>query len=180
MKRVKKLQKKIFFQSGFTLVEILIVIAMLSVIATVLMSTLNPLEQIKKGTDAKRKSNLEQIQRALEMYYHDNNAFPASSGDYKIMVGATAYLWGDPWLPYINELPRDPSPGQSYIYYSPASSNGQTYYLYASLERGGKDPDACNDGNGCTSLSSGNPGAPPVNACGGVCNFGLSSSNVSP
>ena len=85
--------------------------------------------------------------------------------------------WGDTWASYINQLPKDPKLGFDYVYSSPASSNGQTYYLYASLEIGNKDAQACNGGNACTSLGV---AGVESNACGGVCNFGLSSPNVSP
>lgn len=165
-------------QKGFTLVEMIVVIAILGSIGTVLLVNLNPLDQLRKSSDTDRKSDLAQLQRALELYYQDNGSYPPSSSDYKIRSGTTALAWGVSWQPYMNTLPKDPSPTRSYQYYVPASSNGQSYYIYASLERGNKDPQVCNRGNACVSLTG--AGFPPASSCGGTCNYGISSSNVTP
>lgn len=51
---------------GFTLVELLIVIAIIGLLASGLMMILNPVAQIQKANDARRKSDLGQVQKALE------------------------------------------------------------------------------------------------------------------
>ena len=165
---------------GFTLVEMLVVIALVGVIAAALIFGLNPLAQIQKSNDAHRKSDLASMQRALELYYQDNGNYPASSADFKLYINASTKNWGDQWTPYMSTLPKDPIPTNTYMYYSPASGNGQTYYIYANLQRGKLDPGACNKGDACTSLTQGVPGFPTGNACGGTCNYGVSSPNVSP
>lgn len=165
---------------GFTLVEMLIVIGLVGALATILLVGINPLDQLQKASDTDRKSDLAQVQRALELYYQDNGSYPESSGDFKILANNTTLAWGSPWQPYMSELPRDPNPTQTYKYYSPPTSGGQTYYLYASLERGGKDPQACSNGSACPSIAAGISGFPPATSCGGVCNFGLTSPNVTP
>lgn len=163
---------------GFTLIELIIVVAVIGVLFTVFISTINPPEQFKKSRDTKRKTTMAQIQKALEAYYQDHGRYPASSPTYKIVSivnGTTSTLnWGEPWLPYMDVLPEDPTTGQSYAYYT-NDATGQTYYLYASLERGENDPNVCNDGAKCTTLPNVNP-----SPCGGVCNFGVSSPNVRP
>lgn len=163
---------------GFTLIELLLVITILAVLGMTVFFMLNPFEQIRKTNDTKRKSDLSQMQRALELYYQDFNRYPQSSGDYKLYINSATLAWGSAWQPYIAKLPQDPLPTSNYVYYSPPSSNGQSYYLYANLERGSKDSQACNAGNGCSSLSQ--SGFPAANACGGTCNYGVSSSNVAP
>lgn len=161
-------------QKGFTLIELIIVMGVISVLFVALMSSLNPLEQFRKSRDTQRKASLAQVQRALEAYYQDHGSYPTSSGNYRIMSDASTTLaWGDTWAPYMDILPKDPKfPTLSYAYYSPDS---QTYFLYASLERGKSDPSVCNAGAKCKDL--------PIagqNACGSVCNFGVSSPNVKP
>lgn len=165
MLSMQEISGNISDQKGFTLVEMILVIAVFGIMITVALQTLNPMEQIKKSNDAKRKADLSQVQKALEIYYQDNGKYPAS------------ITWGTPWSPYMPQLPKDPSPSRSYVYISPASSNGQRYYLYANLERGGKDPQACNTG-GTACISASTNGVP--NSCGGPCNFGLSSADTTP
>jgi len=167
---------------GFTLIELLVVLGILGILAAVLLVTINPIAQLQKGNDARRKSDLEQIQRALELYYQDNGSYPASStdGTFTIMYNNASVNWGTQWQPYIATLPKDPSSTNKYVYY--ATSTGQAYYLYASLQRGGNDPDACNKGDACPEIKNpgGNAGFPAATACGGTCNYGVSSTNVSP
>ncbi len=66
---------------GFTLVELLIVIAIIGVLAGVLLVALNPFEQFARARDAGRISALTQIGRAISNYYtsHAGNTFPAAS-----------------------------------------------------------------------------------------------------
>lgn len=159
---------------GFTLVELLIVIGVLGVMAGVAISIINPVAQFQKANDSKRKSDLAQIQRALEIYYQDLKSYPLNSSAYKIKDSTGTELnWGNPWTPYMGNLPADPnSPAKNYAYIS----DGQTYYLYASLDRGTNDSQVCQNLN-----SNGEcPSVPVANLCGGKCNYGVSSPNVSP
>lgn len=168
----------ISIRQGFTLIELLVVIGILGILVITMLAAINPIAQLQKANDARRKTDLESIQRALELYYQDTGSYPVSSGDFKIQSGNTTIAWGSAWQPYMATVPQDPLPNYTYIYYSPPSANGQTYYLYASLQRGANDEQVCNKGAACTSLSG--TGFPGANACGSVCNYGVSSSNVSP
>lgn len=131
---------------GFTLVELLIVIAILGVLGAVLITILNPGTQFKRARDAQRRSDLSQIQRALELYYQDNGKYPETTG----WINSTA---GEFWIPgldanYIKKMPADPlnscSTGvptsdtcYAYIYFSDpnlCSIAGRDYVLTARLE----------------------------------------------
>lgn len=166
-------------RKGFTLIELLVVIGILGILAAAMLAIINPLAQLQKSNDAHRKTDLESMQRALELYYQDNGSYPTSSGSYTLYINNVAILWGSSWKPYINTLPKDPVASNTYVYYSPAASGGQTYYLYANLQRSSSDAQACNSGNACKTILGGG-GFPGANACGGVCNYGVSSPNVSP
>ena len=177
-KSVQSLFKKHFVEKGFTLIEIIVVLAILGIIAGALLATINPVAQLQKSNDARRKSDLESLQRALELYYQDKGSYPPSSGNFKLLINSVTLNWGGSWSPYMTTLPTDPVSADTYVYYSPASAAGQTYYLYATLQRGANDPQACNKGNACKTI--GGSGFPTANSCGGTCNYGVSSTNVSP
>lgn len=167
---------------GFTLVELLVVVGILGILAAALLMTLDPFSQVQKGNDAKRKSDLSQIQKALETYYQDKGRYPAHTTGavaYRINADVSGTLtridWGESWQPYMNILPEEKTSSRRYVYY--AEADGQSYYLYASLERGDKDPQACNGGSACNSLIS---NGIPVNSCVDTCNYGVTSSNTIP
>ena len=168
--------------NGFTLVELIVVIGILSVLALASLVAINPVAQFQKANDARRKADLSQIQKALESYYQDNGKYPLSSVTspfYRITVpGVPTTItinWGTQWQPYMNLVPKDPSVSKNYVYYS----TGQSYYLYASLDRGSGDPQACQGMvNGeCQSIQT---NAITAKSCGNYCNFAISSPNVSP
>lgn len=158
---------------GFTLIELILVAGIFGIFAAGIVAVMNPSDQVLKANDARRKSDLTEIQRALETYYQDNGRYPVASGN---KIFTTSLIdWGTSWQPYMNVLPDDPNGSNSYVYYS--TPDGQSYILYASLERGSKDPDACNSGNACTSLST--YGINPT-GCGGTCNYAVGSSDMRP
>lgn len=167
-------------QKGFTLIELIITIAVASVLTTIALTLINPLNQIRKAHDSKRKSELRSLQRALEQYYQDFGKYPPNPGtcplvtSYKI-VGLDGFTveWGGEFKGYSNTLPKDPG-GKTYVYF--ASCDRQAYYLYASLDIA-TDSSACNAGSFCTSLDT---NGIIHTACTGTCNYGVTSSNVSP
>ncbi|MEX2007567.1 MAG: type II secretion system protein GspG, partial [Candidatus Levyibacteriota bacterium] len=162
---------------GFTLIELLIVIGILSVLSVGAVTVLNPVGQFQKANDARRKSDLSQIQRSLEIYYDDNGKYPPhfDTTDYRIKgLDGNVVGWGASFQPYMDVIPKDPAGSKVYAYY--AGADGQSYWLYASLDKD-TDPAMCNSGNACISLSS---NGISDSACGGTCNFGVSSPNVSP
>lgn len=165
--------------AGFTLIELIIVTAILVAIASLVLITVNPLAQVQKANDGKRKSDLAQIQRALESFYQDNGRYPDNNSDYQIFYvknGNTITITpGSSWSPYMNAFPSDPSSSKKYIYKS--STGNQSYWIYASLDRAGKDPQACNKGDACSSLWN---NSISTIVCGGVCNYGVSSPDVKP
>lgn len=81
---------KNFFSSlhktGFTLIELLIVIALLGTLAVALLAALDPLEQIKKGTDTGTRNTVTEIQGGLLRYYALKGSFPWSA--------STSIVWG--------------------------------------------------------------------------------------
>jgi len=61
---------------GFTLVEILIVIAILLLMMMILIGILNPVALVNKARDSRKKKDLSRIKVAFEEYYNDKGCYP--------------------------------------------------------------------------------------------------------
>jgi type II secretory pathway pseudopilin PulG len=127
----------------------------------------------KKARDANRKSDLNQLAKALEIYYNDYRRYPVESSG-RIMgcpsTGPTACEWDgtdqftDTKTVYYKTIPGDPNEAQGarYVYRSDAS--GTYYRLYALLENL-EDPDRISTSESCGT---------------GNCNFAVTSGNTVP
>jgi prepilin-type N-terminal cleavage/methylation domain-containing protein len=99
------LNKKKTGNLGFTLVELLIVIAIIGILAAIVLVNLNVSR--KKGRDARRLSDIHQIMTALELFYADNSGYPLP--DIADAAGPTP-ADGDPdWSTYMT-WPDAPTP----------------------------------------------------------------------
>lgn len=112
------------FRQAFTLIELLIVIIILGILAALI--TGNFFTSLKKGRDAKRKADLEQVQRALELHYEDNRAYPQ-----EIYVAGGEIADTETGKVYMKKVPLD-SQGSPYGYET--DEDGTYYKLYACLE----------------------------------------------
>ena len=63
-----KKQPHRLLRSGFTLVELLVVITILATMLFLSMLIINPVAQLNKIDDAHRKSDLQQIKTDLDLY----------------------------------------------------------------------------------------------------------------
>lgn len=117
--------KKLKLTSSFTLIEILVVIAIIGVLSAAVLVAVNPVKRAGKARDAQRKSDMSQVKTALEVYFVTNGQYPFTGndpylfeswwGDYPYLgingnrpySGPTAYI---PNLApdYIKRLPKDP------------------------------------------------------------------------
>jgi hypothetical protein len=144
------------------------VVVAMGVLTAGIIKILDPVAQFQKSQDTKRRSDLSQIQKAVERYYQDVGSYPANyaKSDYRIKgLNGDLINWGSPWLPYMEILPADPNASRRYVYVS----TGQAYYIYASLER---------EVNVLSHL-------PSDASCGSKsvaveCDYGISSPNVNP
>lgn len=165
--------------AGFTLIELITAIAVLAVMLSAALVILNPLEQFKKSSDARRKSDLDHVRKALEIYYQDFNRYPPSfQGNLSTDGTADGVIaWGSDWAPYLDVVPKDPSSSKRYAYWTDAT--GQSYGLFAALDRGANDPQSCNNGAACVTANtySLSCGAPPDYI---ACTYGITSPNISP
>ncbi len=61
---------------GFTLVELLIVIALISILAVAVLATINPIEQANKARDASVLNDAAEVMNAYERYYANSQNYP--------------------------------------------------------------------------------------------------------
>ena len=76
-------------KSAFTLIELLVVIAIIGILSTLAVVYLSNARQ--SARDAKRIADIKQIQTALELYYQDNNEYPATITD-SIVTSGIIYM----------------------------------------------------------------------------------------
>jgi len=111
-------------QKGFTLIELLVVIAIIGLLSTLAVVALNNARM--KSRDAKRVSDIKQIQTALELYYNDANAYPTTvTFGSSIASGGITYMATVPW----NPTPVDCATGGTYAYTGSATTYQLTYCL---------------------------------------------------
>ncbi len=125
---------------GFTLVELMVVIVIIGILTSIGIFAFQSSQQ--KSRDSRRKSELSQVAKALEMYNNDVGSYPASGtgADEGTMKGCgdttkTVCAWGTSFAnttkaTYMIKLPVDPTSGRTY-YYEKVSTG---YRLYARLE----------------------------------------------
>lgn len=73
--------KKLLLQRGFTLVELLIVIALLGALAIGLIGALDPFEQLKKGTDTGTRNTVSEFHSAVIRYFALKGKMPWCEND---------------------------------------------------------------------------------------------------
>lgn len=65
-----------FSRLGFTMIELLVVIAVIGMLATVVLATLNPVEQLNKSRDLAAQTDSSQLVNGLERYFATREAYP--------------------------------------------------------------------------------------------------------
>ncbi len=131
-------------RKGFTLIEILIVVAIIAILASVVLIGLGPTQQA--GRDARRLSDLHQVQNGLELYYNRCGFYPgpaqpaagacdvyAAAASWAAMTTSLTTLKGGGASPFgILTVPKDPVSGKTYYYAQTAT--GQSYIVGALLD----------------------------------------------
>ena len=122
-------------QSGFTLIEIMVVVVILAVLGALVVPKI--LENVDKARVTRAQSDIRAIQTALDLYRLDNFKYPTTEQGLQALVTQptdptiTNYRSGG----YLPSLPKDPW-NNPYQYVSPGA-NGRDYDII-SYGRDGK------------------------------------------
>lgn len=63
-------------KNGFTLVELLIVIALIAILSVAVLATINPIEQANKANDSTVQNDAAEVMNAYERYYANAQKYP--------------------------------------------------------------------------------------------------------
>lgn len=120
---------------AFTLIELLVVIAVIGLLTSIVLVSLGPAR--KKARDARRRMDLAQISKAIEMYYDKYGNYPRDIG-WCTQISNPDNNWGPDFQNDIEEwmsnVPLDPNYHDTYQDYFYWNVDDQSYYLYAELE----------------------------------------------
>lgn len=147
---LKRFQGK---KAGFTLIELLVVIAIIGVLASIVLASLNNARQ--KSRNARRVSDVKQLQLALELYFDGTGAGQYPAASITCDPAAADGNFGLKALQangYIPQVPRDPqATGVTgcYSFATPSSGSRNTYHLGTTLE--GSDSPVLSNDKDCTS-----------------------------
>jgi general secretion pathway protein G len=126
-------------QSGFTLLEIMVVVVILGILATMVAPQI--LGRADDARITKAKSDLVSLEAALDLYQLDNYVYPTTSQGLQALAQKPSespepknYKQGG----YVKTLPKDPW-GEDYLYLNPGIKGGSydLYTLGADGEEGG-------------------------------------------
>lgn len=117
------------FRKGFTLLELIIVIAVLGVLATVLLIAINPAQQFARGRDTGRISAVTQLGRAMEAYGTSHAGTYLAEGS----TWVTGLVTG-------GEITKEPPPVNYSQGPTACSTNAQNGYCYDASSPSGAGP----------------------------------------
>jgi len=130
-------------QAGFTLIEIIVVLVILGILASIVAP--NVIGNVDKSRVVKAKQDIRSLESALQMYRVDNFRYPTTDQGLQALVekptsGSEAKNWQKGG--YIPKLPKDPWQNE-YQYISPGESGDYDIYtLGADGAPGGSDYNA--------------------------------------
>jgi len=116
--------------SGFTLIEIMVVVLIIGLLATLV--AVNVLPRKEEANRVKACADIKSLETALKLYYLDNHMYPTTEQGLKALVekpttGKIPCCWKEGGYIEGGHIPKDPW-GNDYVYISPAP-NGADYEI---------------------------------------------------
>jgi general secretion pathway protein G len=128
-------------QAGFTLIEIMVVMVIIAILASLIVPRV-----INRPDEARRvaaRSDIATLDQALKLYRLDNGRYPTTEqGLSALVTKPTAEPLPTNWKPYLDFLPKDPW-GKSYQFANPGQHGEVDIWSFgADGQPGGEGNDA--------------------------------------
>ena len=158
---LKKIPRDFARGKGFSLLELLIINAIIAILAIIIVIAINPARILEKSRDSQRFSDLTSLATAINLYLADNHDFAGLAGPYASfpIVGSENAMKkndGTGWIPLdfalvssgapIAALALDPTNNATYYYRFGVSVANKTYELDAVFESADNTPKHSADG----------------------------------
>jgi general secretion pathway protein G len=156
-------------RAGFTLVELLVVITIMSILTIIAVSQFQSAK--RKSRDVQRKGDISAVSKALLMYYTDYGYFPESDEG-----NITNGFWGTSFsdaggYDYLKEMPRENYSDVEFCYVTDGGTEPTKFGLFSILENT-EDMDY-------NKLNGGEAYGPFAECAGNYYNFAILSPNAS-
>lgn len=112
-------------QRGFTLIEIMVVVIIIGLLATLIVP--NIIGQQEKALEIKAKADVRAIATQISMYKLDNFTYPSSSEGLEALVKNPGKKT---WRQYLDKVPLDPWQN-AYQYQYPGTRNPNSYDIWS-------------------------------------------------
>ena len=132
-------------QRGFSLIEIMVVIVILGILASLVVPKI--MSRPEQARVVKAKQDILAIQNALDLYKLDNGTYPTTTQGLEALVTKpSAPPVPDNWQPYLQSLPMDPW-GKPYVYRNPGEHGAIDVFTYGPTEKSGGTGENAEIGN---------------------------------
>ena len=103
--------------SGFTLIELMVVLVIIGVLAALIVP--NVLDRADDARVTAARTDISNLGQALKLYKLDNQRYPtAEQGLQALLLKPASGPIPPNWKPYVEKLPNDPW-GRAYLYINP-------------------------------------------------------------
>lgn len=114
--------------SGFSFIEIMVVVIIIGILATIIVPQL--MSRPDEARIVKAKTDITAIENALNLYRLDNGVYPTTDQGLQALVSKPT---SDPiprnWKPYLKQMPKDPW-GHNYNYLNPGEHGEIDVFTY--------------------------------------------------
>ena len=110
-------------QKGFTLIELLVVIAIIALMSSIVLVSISTAREKTRNT--KRVSDMSQLQKAMEIYFSDNNTYPTTSSG--VVLGSSTAVSLVP--KYLRALPVTVVPTDGTCLSGPGQGTNDYYFM---------------------------------------------------